>query len=238
MHRTWFVIASAGSILLLLAATGAADPITATYSIHIDERCDPNTCLPFSRPDFPLTLTFDSAFSESISDTEQDRFYGVPEFSSVPLGLPEVLPGVSPQGFPTAQINVLRDTGLWDHFGNALLVSLVTIDNIEFRWTTELFRVHGGFATPELGAHELTRLLGEGPNTSDAAGFAAFSFSARDASDTFLPGTLVYEGSATFQDSVATPEPATLGLVAVGLIGSLLNARRRGFRLGRGDYSP
>jgi hypothetical protein len=157
--------------------------------------------------DFPVTLTFDSAFGVFDSPTEHNRSYGLPTFSAVPLPRPDELPGASNVGVSFEGNFLSEATGDWTHAGNVNQTSTLAIGDNRYFWFTALFRFQGGLPAPaELGASSLARFLGEeGP---DSAGVFQFGFTGNDVvAHQTLPGTVNYVGTARLAEAAApTPE--------------------------------
>jgi hypothetical protein len=210
--RSRWILAAAS--LMWIAAPASADPITAVYDVHVQQRglYVPGNVLfaPFDQR-FALRMTFDPA--GAVPDSNGLGIFGVPSFSPVPL------PIVAPPENMT-----LEASGFTFHDEGTLAAQAAMAGrNAEWIFSSAVRfsgqMIPGSAMTPENFAAGLTRfqLFGFLQATANNPAFPEGAFA---------PGSLNYLGVASLVaiDPAPVPEPGTLALVG-GALGWF--ARRR-----------
>ncbi|MEN3338319.1 MAG: hypothetical protein V7647_1995 [Acidobacteriota bacterium] len=218
------------ALVAVVSTSAVAEPITATYDVHIVQRYNYRTdAYEWYSQQFALRMTFDPA-SRSEGST-----YGAAVFSRIPLDVPGPLPGThqAVHAFTNHHAEVDPDAGNGTYRQYALAAAVTNAPDDRFYrvlWLESYVR--GLSSAPTVSAATFPIHLGTvGGDANNLNGYGNFLFGAYQRMD----DPAVREGWAYWGDALLrqvetgapVPEPGTWLLVAGGL--GLL--ARRGWRV-------
>jgi hypothetical protein len=217
----------------VMSTSAAAEPITATYDVHIVQRYNYRTDAYDSySQQFALRMTFDPATAGRAGTGT----YGAPVFSPIPLDVPGPLPGtpLSAHAFTDhhAELDTDPADGTYRQYALAAVVTNAPDDRFYRVLWLESY-VKGLSAQPAVTSATFPIHLGTtGGDANNLNGYGNFLFGAyRRLDDPSAREGWAYFGDARLQQVEAgapVPEPGTCLLVAGGL--ALLARRRWRFR--------